>query len=244
MDHHLGEAAVDSRQVLRQVRRDHARIDRREAAADVDDIGQHAGAHQGAAGLGHRRLEGRRTHALAADVEADAHQVLGGAAGGQQQGGGVVHLDAELARQAVGRALGLHAHADDQVQVLGLAGGVQDLGQLFVGVEREGLHAVVEVRGRDGGAALDRVHEGHARARGLVGHQLDFVQRRDVERPHAGLRQLTDHPRRRIGLHRVEDVAFKFGLEPARGYGNRGPGANGTCAIHVTPCWKLNPGRR
>jgi hypothetical protein len=65
-------------------------IDRREAAADIDDIGEDAGAHEGARGLGHGRLIGGRPHALAADVEGHAHQVLGGAPGGQQQGRGRV----------------------------------------------------------------------------------------------------------------------------------------------------------
>jgi hypothetical protein len=151
----------------------------------------------------------------------DAHQVLGRAAGGQQQGRGVMRLDAELARQRIGRALGLHAHADDQVEVLGLAGRVQDLGQLFVGVERERPHAVFEIGGRDRRAALHRMHEGHARAGGMFADEFDLVERRHVEGSDAGGHEFADHPRRRIGLHRVKDVAFKFSLEPARRYRHR-----------------------
>ena len=56
-------------------------------------------------------------HALAADVEGDAHQLVGRPAGGKQQGGGVARLDAELAGQRIGRAGRLDRQPDDQVEV-------------------------------------------------------------------------------------------------------------------------------
>ncbi|RIJ44429.1 GNAT family N-acetyltransferase, partial [Maribellus luteus] len=46
VNHHLGEAAMDGVGVVAQVRRDHARIDRREAAAHVDHVGEDAGADE------------------------------------------------------------------------------------------------------------------------------------------------------------------------------------------------------
>jgi len=65
--------------------------------------------------------------------------------------GALVGLHAELARQAVQRALGLGGHAHDQVS--GRWRGpveVDDLGQLLVRVEREGAHPMVEVGRGDG----------------------------------------------------------------------------------------------
>ena len=73
-------------------------------------------------------------------------RLLGGAAGGQQQAGRLVGLDAELAGQRIGRAFRRHRQADDQGQVVGAVGRLEDLRELFMGVEREGLHAVVDDR--------------------------------------------------------------------------------------------------
>ena len=214
MDHHLGEAPVDGVHVLGQRRRGHARIDRGEAAAHIHHVGEHAGADQGAGGLRHGRLEGGRPHALAAHMEGDAHQLVGGPAGGEQQLGRLIGVDPELAGQGIGRALGRDPQAHNEVQVGGLARGVEDLGQLFVRIQREGADPMVEIGRRDRPAVLHRMHEGHARARHELGDQLDLGQARHVEGPHTVRRQGLDDPRRRIGLHSVEDVAFKIFLEP------------------------------
>ena len=131
-------------------------------------------------------------------------------------GGGLARLDAELAGQRIGRALGLDRQADDQVEVLAPAGDLEDLLQLLEGVEREGAHAVVEVGLRDRGAALHRMHEGQPGARRVRRHQLDLGDRGHVEAAHAVGRERLDHPRRRVRLNGVEDVAFEVVLEPAR----------------------------
>ncbi len=212
---HLFKAAVDGVHIVGQLRRDHAGVDRREAAADIDHVREHAGADQGAGGLRHRRLEGRGAHALRPDVEGHAHQLVGRPASGEQQARRLMHIDAELAGQRIGRPLGRDAEAHDEVQVPRTAGRLEDLGQLFMGVEREGLHAVVGIGPRDRSAALHRMHEGHGRPGGGLRHQVDLVQRSDVETARARLPQSLDDPRGWIGLYRVKDVAFEVVLEPA-----------------------------
>ena len=153
-------------------------------------------------------------------MERHAHQVLGGAAGGQQQGRGLVGLHAELAAKRIkGRAVGGCGQAHDQVQILGVAGGVENLGQFFVGVQGEGPHAVVEIGRGNSLPALDRVHEGQPRARRMFSHELDLGDRRHVEGPDALFGQGPDRPPRGVGLHGVKDVAFEVVLEPARRYG-------------------------
>ena len=168
--------------VFAHVRRDHARIDRGESAADIDDIDEYAGAADRASDLGHGGLVGAGTHALRADVEAYPHQAIGdGAARGQKQGRGLVGRDAELARQRIGRTIGGDGHAHHQVQIRGTAGGIKNLQQLVVAVERKGAHAQIEIGARDRIAALDRMHEGQTRIGADRTHQFDLGERGDVE---------------------------------------------------------------
>ncbi|MNI60874.1 hypothetical protein D3C73_1161140 [compost metagenome] len=154
-------------------------------------------------------------------MEADAHQaVLDRLARGQQQGGGLIRGDAELARQGIGGAVRRHAHAHDQVQIVGLAGGLEDLVQLVMAVQHEGAHAVIGIGGLDRAAALDRVHEGQARVRADRTDQLDLGERGDVEGVDALFDQGLDDPARRVRLHRIEDVGFQIVLEPGCRYGD------------------------
>ena len=152
-------------------------------------------------------------------MEGDAHQLFRRAARRQKKRRRLVGRDSELAAQSIGRPLRLDRQTHDQIEIARAAGGVENLGQLVMAVEREGPHPVIEIGAGDGRPALDRVHEGHAGARRVAGHELDFRNRRDIERPHAIFRQGLDDPRGRIGLYRVKDVAVKISLEPARRYG-------------------------
>ncbi len=88
-----------------------------------------------------------------------------------------------------------------------------------MGVEGEGAHAVVEIGRADGRAALHRVHEGDPGAGGVGPHALDLGERGDIEGLDSLGRQTFDDPRRRVGLHRIEDVAGKALPEPASRYG-------------------------
>ncbi len=128
-----------------------------------------------------------------------------------------MRLGAELVGQRQVGAFARGRQANDQVQVGGIAGGLQDFRQLFVRIEAEGAHTVIGIGLRNGGAALDRVHEGQAGARQGRTDELDFVERRDVERAHAGAPQGFKHPRRRIGFDGVKDIALEVGLEPLGG---------------------------
>ena len=65
-------------------------------------------------------------------------------------------IDAELTGQGVCGAVHRHRQADDQVEVPRLTGGVEDLGQLFVGIQRKGADAMIEVGGGNGASALHR----------------------------------------------------------------------------------------
>src|SRR5690606_21926224 len=110
------------------------------------------------------------------------------------------------------------AHAHDQVQVGGVAGGVEDLGQLVMAVEREGADAEVEIGAGDGPAALHRMHEGQARVGADRTHQFDLGDGGHVEGGDARVDQGLDDPARRVRLHGIEDVSLKIVLEPARRY--------------------------
>ncbi len=212
---------MDGVHVVGQRRGHHAGVDRREAAAHVDHVGEHPRPHQGAGGLGHGRLVGGGPHALGAHVEGHAHQLLGRPPGGEQQRRRLVGGDAELSGQGVGRALRGDRQTDHEVEVAGPPRGLEDLLELLVGVEGEGPDPVVEVRPGDRAPALDRVHEGHARLRDGLSDELDLGQRGHVERAHAIVPQGLDGPRRGVRLDRVEDVAFEVVLEPACRYGHR-----------------------
>ena len=107
---------MDDREIVFERRRLHPRIDRREAAADIDDVDRNRGLDDGVADARHRFGERRRAHRLAADVEADAERV-GRLAGGQQQRLHLVRLGAELRGEAELGMLRADADADEQVEV-------------------------------------------------------------------------------------------------------------------------------
>ena len=132
-----------------------------------------------------------------------------------------MQLDPKLAGQGIGRALGNDGQTHDQRQVFGTPGRLEDLLQLLVAVQREGIHAVTKVGSGDGLAALDRVHEGHAGAWRMRSHELDLRDRGHIEGRHTVRGQGLDDPWGRVRFHSVEDVAFKLVLEPARRYRHR-----------------------
>ena len=152
-------------------------------------------------------------------MEGHPHQGLRGPPGCEQQGRGLVGGDAELAGQAVGCPIGLDAQPHDQIEVPGMAGGIEDLGQFVMAIEREGANAIVEIGLRYGRPALHRMHEGHLRAGGMTGHKLDLGDRGDVKAPQPLTPQAFDDPGRRVGLNSVENIAVEVCLEPMRRYG-------------------------
>ena len=105
--------------------------------------------------------------------------------------------DAELARERIGGAVAGDGEAHDQRQVLGAAGFGQDLVQLVLAVEREGLDPEIVEGARDGAAALHRVHEGDLRVREAAVHQRRLGVRGDVEVLDAAGPERIQHPGRR-----------------------------------------------
>ena len=136
--------------------------ERREAAADIDDVDRDRGFDDRVADARHRFGIGRRAHRLAADVEADAERV-GRLAGGHQQRLHLARLGAELGGEAELGMLRADADPDQQVEVArGDAVGrrrADDLLQLLERIEAEGLHAMVEIGLGDRFLGLHRVHE-------------------------------------------------------------------------------------
>ena len=137
-------------------------------------------------------------------------------AGRQEQGRGRLALGAELAAERVGRPVCVHGQPYDQGEIASPARRFADLVQLFRRVEREDPHAEVMVGARDRRAALHRVHEGHPGAGRVRRDQRHLTRRGNVERLDPGAMQGADQPWRRIGLHRIEDIALEVSPEPAR----------------------------
>ena len=114
-------SAVDDPEVILERGRFHPRIDRGEAAADIDDVDQHRGLDDRRANPLERLDIGVRAHRLAADVEAHAERI-GDLAGGLEQRRGIGEIDPELGGQAQLRMLGRDPQPDAQREVFGLIG--------------------------------------------------------------------------------------------------------------------------
>ena len=121
-----------------------------------------------------------------------------------QQGDGDIRQAAELAGKLTGGAALGHAEAYDDRQIGGDLGFFQDLVQLFEGVDDEVAHAVIEIGLADGFAALDRVHEGQMGGGEQPTHQLDLVQRGDVEMADAGGPKALQDIRIGIGFNGIQ----------------------------------------
>ena len=78
---------------------------------------------------------------------------------------------------------------------------------------------------------IDRVRPRFTLLLNVLRDQLDLGDRGHIEGRHAVFNEGLDDPRRRIGLHRVEDVAFEIFLEPARRYRHRVRSRNGDRAF-------------
>ena len=102
----------------------------------------------------------------------------------------------------------------------------RDLGYSYPGAEDDGADrdlvalAPIDHQGDGGGHPAAVAGGGVLRIR-QARPELDLADRGHVERIHAVLRQGFDHPRRRVRLNSVEDVALKTILEPARRYRHR-----------------------
>ena len=104
-DRQAFETAMDRFEIIFERDRLHARIDRREAAAYIDDVDRNGCVHDRGAHALDRIAIGLGAHRLAADMEADA-QRIGGLTGCHQQLAGFAQLRAELRCQAEFRMFG------------------------------------------------------------------------------------------------------------------------------------------
>ena len=152
-------------------------------------------------------------------MESDTHQGFCRPAGGQKQRWRFVHRDTELPRKRVSGPFRLDAQSNDEIEVPGVSGCIEDLGQFVEAIERESANAIIEVGLGYGGSALHRMHELHPSAGRMFGDQLDFRDGSDVKPVNASLVQRPDCPGRRVGLDSVKNVAAEICLEPARRYG-------------------------
>ncbi len=234
-DRHLFEGRLDDLHVEFEVRRGHAGVGGREAAADIDDVQHDAGFHDHGGGKLHRVAVGRRAHALRADVEGDAERVRI-APRLLQKGGSVLFGDAELVRQRVGRVLVGHGEAHDEREVVSALRCGDDLFQLRLAVEREDADAMLEIGALDSLARLHRVHERHLRVGIARRDQLDFLLGSDVEPAEARCVDGVERPRRRVRFDSVEHFARKVIPEPVGRY--RNPVRTHACDRHF---WESFP---
>ncbi len=208
--------------MLRQRLQDRAAIGRRvrnlttifgrKAAAQIDQGQMHALGLQPAEqvrGLGQCVVPLLRIALLRADMERHADRGQPLARRGLQQLFGHGHVAAELARQ---RPVGADAGGQDAAEHLRARGGLGQLVQLGLAVERIEPHAQ-RIGGRDIDLLLDRVAERDVLRRGAGGQRhADFRDAGGVEaRAQAG--QPRQDLGRRVGLHRVIDV--RIGHRPA-----------------------------
>ncbi len=205
------ERAVDGLEIAVERRWFHARISHREAAAHVDHVQLDASVANYGRRLQNGFGESARAHALAAHMEADTqlHSDLTGTA---EQHWRHIKRRAELAGKLISRTFGGHAKTQEQLQIFGIAGFLENLVQLIHMVEREGTHTH-HIGALDGLAALDRVHEVKLRARQQAGHQLNLADGGDIEIAHASSIQRFQHFRVRVGFHRIHGAAAESGQE-------------------------------
>ena len=133
-----------------------------------------------------------------------------------KQRGRFDQVAAELGSQ---RKLGIfrgHAQPHAQAQVsrrlarFRVAAGIDDLCQLFCGIEAESAHAVFEIGFADGGRRLYRVHEAQHSLRQQGAHQTHLSNRGDIVMRHPCIPQDLDEVRGRVRLHRIEHLARKL----------------------------------
>ena len=100
---------------------------------------------------------------------------------------------------------------------LGIAARVNDLFELFLRVEAEGLHTMGVVRFADRRLRLDRVHKAQLGVGQQAANQPHLGNRSNVVVFDARFPQNLNKVRRRIGFHRVEHLARKLLNEETSG---------------------------
>ena len=149
-------------------------------------------------------------------MEADA-KGIGRLASGEQKRLDLRRFGAELRCQAELGVIRADSDPDEQVEVGRALGGADDLVELVERVEREGLHAMVEIGLGDDLLGLHRVHEALNRLRKRFGHQPDFADRGDVVMGDTRIPQKLQQVGRGVRLHRIERAAGELLDEEARG---------------------------
>ena len=153
-------------------------------------------------------------------------QLVGMGPGLPDQLGRLIGGHTELAGQREhGTVIG-NREPDDQRDVLGVIGFLDDLAQLRLAIERKDPHAEFIIGAADGLPALDRMQEGHAGLRAPLGDELDLGDRGHVEKARTGPVQRIDDPSAGVRLDGVENLAREIFLEPVARFGN----AIRTCA--------------
>ena len=123
--------------------------------------------------------------------------------------------DAEFVLERHAAVLRRHRNADEQLEVLRAFGFLDDLLQLFLGVEGEAFDVVVEVGAADGVARFDRVHEVQPDARNGRG-VFELGDGRNVELRDARAVERAEQKDGAVGLVGVGDFAREILDEPAR----------------------------
>ncbi len=160
-DRHLLEHLLDDLDVELKVRRRHARVGRREAAADIDDVHDDARFADDAEASSMRVAEGRRVHALRADVERHA-EIVGIAARLLEKGWSRRLGDAELVRQRIHRVGVVDGDAPRAWSSARCVAATIFSSSASQSSEKH-ADAMLEVGALDSLARLHRVHERHLR---------------------------------------------------------------------------------
>ena len=208
-DRQILKRPVDGIEKRLQPRWLHARIDTREAAADVNNVNGDARFHDSRADALHCLRKGMGRHCLATDMETDTQRVSDLPRLDQQ----ILHLvrgRAEFGRKAQHAMFGRHADAHAQGQVGRALGCADDLGELFLGIERECTDAVGEIGFADRLFGLDRMHEAQGRLWQQVAHQSHFGDGSGIIMRDAAIPQQPDQIGRGIGFYRIERLARKL----------------------------------
>ena len=121
--------------------------------------------------------------------------------------------------------VGADPDANEQVEVGGrdavLRGGADDFLEFVERIERERLHAVLEISLGDDLLGLDRMHEALDGLRKDLRDQTDFADRRDVVMGDAGIPEDLQQIGRRVCLHRIERAPREL-LDEEPGSATRG----------------------
>jgi hypothetical protein len=91
-----------------------------------------------------------------------------------------------------------------------MAGGADDLVELFMAIERKGAHAVIVISLRYRALGLHRMHEAQLGIWQELVHQPHFAKRRDVIMRDTGIPKQFEQSRRRIGLYRIKRLTLKL----------------------------------